>query len=169
MQRISKWCVIGIFIVAGPVLDVGIRGAISQQRGTILAWLECHDCSEEELHAVVILGDQVVPTLRAVLFGGPSCAKRAAVRDHLESAYKKMKEDGARLGKPDLPMSKKEYVDTHLENLVARYQIRAAQALEKIGGPEASKALQAARDADLADEARKFLKALLTREKESAN
>src|SRR5687767_11119088 len=61
-------------------------------RRIIEAWLECEECTEGQLNAVVRLGQVAVPTLSATLSGGPSVAKRSELGQHLLETYRKLKE-----------------------------------------------------------------------------
>src|SRR5512134_3649634 len=61
-------------------------------RSIIVAWLECDECSEGELAAVVKLGQAAVPSLAANLRDGPSPARREQLRRHLEESHARLKD-----------------------------------------------------------------------------
>jgi hypothetical protein len=110
-------------------------------RRTLAAWLDCEECTDGELEAVLALGPLVTPTLAATLLEGPSPAARELERRELLARHAELVERGRRPpGRPfDAPA--REWVDAQLETTVARYQVRSAQALERVGGAEAERAL----------------------------
>src|SRR5688572_13230850 len=61
-------------------------------RKTIMTYLECEECEQGELEAVVKLGQTAVPTLSATLRDGPSDANRELLRRQLSDTYKRLKE-----------------------------------------------------------------------------
>jgi HEAT repeat protein len=124
-------------------------------RSIIVAWLECDECSEGELAAVVKLGQAAVPSLAASLRDGPSPARREQLRRHLEESHARLK-DRSRT-------SAAVYVPRYTENLVALYRVRAARALSAIGGPVARQALEDALGQPYRDDVRQSIKAALTR------
>lgn len=116
----------------------------TEARKTIVTYLECEECEEGELEAVVKLGQAAVPTLAATLRGGPGVANRELLRRQLQDTYKKLKEYEKTHPNSKVSQSEEEYVKTYSENYVALYQSRAATALAAIGGPDARKALEEA-------------------------
>lgn len=116
----------------------------AEARRTIMAWLECEECQDGELKAVVNLGKAAVPSLAAVLRHGPSPAKRELLHRYLVTNYKKLK--GYEKKHPDtrMKMSEGEYVRTYSRNYVAQYRVRAVSALAEIGGSDSKKALNEA-------------------------
>lgn len=115
-----------------------------QARNQIMAWLECEECSEGELEAVVKLGNIAVPTLGATLKQGPSAASREELRQHLVDTHQKLGEYARTHPEGKVSMSEDQYVKTYMDNYVALYGVRSAQALAAIGGAEANKHLQTA-------------------------
>jgi hypothetical protein len=135
----------------------------AQNRHAIVNYMECEECDDGELEAVVKLGTLAIPTLVAILREGPSPSQIEMLRRHLTTTYRELK--AYELTHPDaaVPGTEEQYVKTYLSNYVARYQIRAARALGKIGGPEARRALEEASLAPLRDDVRNVVKAALDR------
>jgi hypothetical protein len=118
-------------------------------RRIIATWLECEECESGELEAVVKLGNVAVPTLAATLRGGPSAASREKLRRHLVTTYGQLRKEGETHREMRIEQSEQAYVQTYMENYVALYQVRSAQALAAIGGDEARRALETAGGASL--------------------
>lgn len=137
----------------------------TQARRTIVTYLECEECEEGELEAVVKLGQSAVPTLTATLREGPGPANRELVRRQLQDTYKKLKEYERTHPNSKVSQSEEEYVKTYSENYVALYQSRAATALGAIGGPDARKALEEASQASVRDDVKAAIKAALDKTK----
>jgi hypothetical protein len=136
-----------------PVMPPPERAA--EIRSTIIAWLECDECSEGELEAVVKLGQAAAPTLAASLRDGPSPARREQLRRHLEESHARLK-DRSRT-------SAAVYVQRHTENLEGLYRVRAARALSLIGGPAARQALETAQRQPYRDDVKQSIQAALAR------
>lgn len=113
-------------------------------RKAVVAWLECEECTDGELERLARYGEYVVPTLVAVLERGPSPATLEKYRLHLESSYRNLIEYSRTHDEVKIDQSEEEYVKQYLENYQAHYAVRSAQALAKLGGPEARRALEAA-------------------------
>lgn len=113
-----------------------------QARETILDWMECEECHSGELEAVVRLGSIVVPSLIACLVDGPSQANQEIMRRHLVGSYSHLKQYAIANPGYNVTRSETEYVEHYQAKYVARYQIRAAKALAKIGGAEAKRAIE---------------------------
>ena len=124
----------------------------AEARRIIVAWLECEECESGELEAVVRLGKVAVPTLAATLRGGPSPASRERLRRHLVSTYGRLRKEGETHREMSVAQSEEAYVKTYMDNYVALYQVRSAQALAAIGGDEARSALEAAGQAPLRED-----------------
>ena len=116
----------------------------TEVRNAVVAWLECEECTEGQLDAVVKLGEVAVPSLVASLREGPSPAGREGVQRHLMQTYKDLKAYAATHPEADVKMSEDEYVKMYMDNYVALYQTRAAEALGTIGGDAARDALNEA-------------------------
>ena len=133
----------------------------TQNRHAIVNYMECEECDDGELQAVVKLGALAIPTLAASLREGPSPSQIEMLRRNLIRTYRELK--AYELTHPDavVPGTEEQYVKTYLSNYVALYQVRAATALGKIGGPEARRALQEASVAPVRDDVRNVVKANL--------
>lgn len=107
----------------------------AQARETILRWLECEECRSGELRGVTGLGAVAIPSLIASLYQGPSQAKKELMRRRLIHAYNS-------LGPPYKVASETDYIEHYQGKYFASYQIRAAKALECIGGEEATRGLK---------------------------
>lgn len=114
---------------------------------TIVDWLECEECVDGELEAVVKLGEALVPSLANTLQRGPAPERLESVRRRLSDNYDALTAYAKTHPETRIPMTKDEYVRTYLDNYVALYRVRSAQALSRIGGAEARRALEQARDA----------------------
>jgi len=141
----------------------GVGGETGQDAADAVgAWLNCEECEDGELNAVLALGDTALPSLRQALLQGPSAAELEEARSHLMASY-----DGilpywpAESGSP--PPTRDEYVRMYLSNLVARYQKRAMIALETLGGRQAIQALEEALREELRDDVRREIVASLGR------
>lgn len=130
----------------------------AEARRTIVAWLECEECTDGELKAVVELGKVAVPSLVASLQKGPAPASLELVRRQLATNYKALVKYARRHPEAKTPMSEDTYVKTYLGNYIALYRIRSAMGLAEIGGPEATKALEEALAANYRDDVRSTVK-----------
>jgi len=110
----------------------------------LTTWLECEECQDGELAAVTRYGQTVVPSLIAVLDGGPSPASREQMRRQLEVRYDELAERAQRNPNARLASSKDQFIALYLGNFDAQYRVRAAQALAAIGGQRSRGALEAA-------------------------
>jgi len=113
-------------------------------RKAVVMWLECEECTEGELEKLLRYGEHAVPTLAATLERGPSPATLEKYRLHLEGSYRSLIEYSRTHDEVKIDQSEEEYVKQYLENYQAHYAVRSAQALAKLGGSEARKALEAA-------------------------
>jgi len=116
---------------------------VAVTRRAIAAWLECDECVDGELDAVLRIGSPAVPTLVATLEHGPSPAAREQLRRGLETRHAQLVEYAK--SHPDSPVQvdADAWIAAELANYLARYQIRSAQALARLDGPEAKRALEA--------------------------
>ena len=121
----------------------------------ILAWLECEECIDGELKAVVGLGQDAVPALAETLRNGTSSERRASYERQLAKSYDDLRNyvqrdpncKGAREHERNhcrLSVRQDEYITRYRDNLDALYKVRSARALAEIGGGEAFKHLQEA-------------------------
>lgn len=114
-----------------------------QLRQAVTAWLECEECTEGQLAAVLKQGELAVPSLGAALERGPSPASLERLQLHLERNYREMAEY-ARTHDEVKMLGEKEYLQIYLDNYRANHAARAAEALGKIGGANAQKILEGA-------------------------
>jgi hypothetical protein len=136
-----------------PVMPSSERAV--EIRSTVVAWLDCEECSDGELSAVVKLGDAAVPSLAASLRDGLAPARREQLRRHLEESYTRL---------PDRSRASMDvYVQRYTDNMVALHQVRAATALSIIGGPAARRALEDAQAGAYRDDVKQSIKAALAR------
>ncbi len=129
----------------------------AEARRTIVDWLECEECEDGELEAVLKLGKTAVPTLAATLAGGPSAASREQLHRHLTKSYAEITEYSRTHPEAKLEMNEKEYIEAYMSNYVALYRSRAATALARIGGDEARRALEAAQNAGLREDVQRVV------------
>lgn len=119
----------------------------AKARQTIVAWLECEECTDGELDSVVKLGEGAVPSLIANLEKGPAPASLELVRRQLASNYQALTEYAKSHPEAKTPMTQETYIKTYLGNYIALYRIRSAIGLAEIGGSEARRALDEALNA----------------------
>lgn len=130
-------------------------------QSTVWNWLNCEECTSDQLKAVVKLGTRVVPVLQKFLCNGATSAQMSISRHFLFQDYKELSEFQQTLpNAPKLP-SEHDYVKTHLIHLSVQYQIRAATALGVIGSPQAIQALKNSLTTDLPDTVRSVVKEIL--------
>lgn len=125
--------------------SMGDRMTSAQKEGLrrdVLAWLECEECDQNELQLVLEHGADAVPTLGAVLEGGPSPANRERLRRHLEGTWDELQAYGRTHPEARIDLARDAYVAMYMENYVALYQSRAAHALGSIGSSEALRILK---------------------------
>ena len=111
-------------------------------RQALVEWFECEECEEGQLEAVAKLGEPVVPSLRAALLEGASPATEELVRRDLAARYDDLQQYARTHPEAKVTSSKEEFVAMYVGNLHAQYRTRAAQALSRIGGPTAVRALE---------------------------
>lgn len=116
----------------------------AEARRIIINWLECEECTDGELEAVLKLEKIAIPSLAASLHGGPSKATLELQRRHLITTYHELKKYGESHPESVIKMREKEYVKIYTDNFIALYQIRAAEALAAIGGSDAKRELEKA-------------------------
>lgn len=130
-------------------------------RQALVEWLECEECEEGQLEAVVKYGEPLKPLLISALDQGASPAsielyRRALAQRHDELvAYSQDNPEAA----PTLP--KDEFVALYLGNYNALYRTRAAEALAEIGGQDAIDALNRAAASAQREDVAAHIRALL--------
>jgi hypothetical protein len=135
----------------------------TEARRAIARYLECEECTDGELEAVVRLGEVSVPVLAATLRGGIAPATREKLRLHLVATYEELKKYASTHADAQIPASEDEYVKMYLDNHDALYRIRAATALAAIGGPAASAALKEASAASVRPDVQAAIKDALAK------
>jgi hypothetical protein len=116
----------------------------ARARQTLVEWLECEECTEGQLEAVVSYRQSVVPSLAATLREGPPPASIERLRLHLAATYRQLKDYERTHPESKVSMTEEQYLQTYIGNYVALYKVRAAIALGRIGGAQATEALRAA-------------------------
>ena len=112
-------------------------------RQALVEWLECEECEEGQLAAVVKYGERVVPVAARVAArrrgaGGAEELSAAISSRATTSSFATPRP----IPKAKVASSKEEFVAMYIGNLHAQYKTRSAQALAQIGGPAANRALQ---------------------------
>ena len=108
----------------------------------IVTWLECEECVDGELQAVVALGEQAVPGLAKFVQAGPSFERIEAYREHLSRTYEELREYGTRHPEDQIQTTEQQYINMYSESLNNLYRIRAALGLSSIGGQAARNAIE---------------------------
>jgi hypothetical protein len=121
-----------------------------EARKVIARWLQCQECVDGELDALVRLGTALAePSLAATLLRGPSPAA-LAIREHeLRARYPQLVEFARGHPHASVGMDLEQYVETYLANFVALQRTRSAQGLAALGGPGAVTALRKAQGLEL--------------------
>jgi hypothetical protein len=111
----------------------------------VTAWLDCVECTQDQLNALVSAGNSVVPELSALLSNGPPQATLDRERAFLQSRYQKIV-DYARQhpGGPPVALTQDQYVQQYLQVYVLRTRMRSARALGAIATADAKDALKKA-------------------------
>lgn len=151
-------------VLLGAVFSVAGCHPLSQSDQVALdRWLECVECNQGELTAVLARGALVLPPLRQVLLQGPDSTKLRVLEDYLAQRAQRI-QDSVPLPPIHPPPHHGQlnadaqlYVDTFLSNYTAVVERRAALALAKIGGPEAKVALQQASALNLRSDVHDFV------------
>jgi hypothetical protein len=143
------------------VTDVLTPEEAAAARRTIVAWLECEECIDGELEAVVRLGPVAERTLANTLIAGPSPAARALLERELRARYQELREYASTRPKVRFEMSEDEFVEAYLSNTLDLYGVRSAHALAALGGPGAEDAFRRALEADLRPDVQRAVQAAL--------
>lgn len=108
----------------------------------IAAWLDCDECVEGQLGAVVELGETVVPSLVATLRDGVSPAYRARLERQLRTHHAARVARGHVVPGAGPALDEGAYVAQQVAGWEALHRSRAATALGRIGTPAAHEALR---------------------------
>jgi hypothetical protein len=131
-------------------------------RRVISAWLQCEECVDGELDALVQLGAPLAePTLAATLLGGPSPAARAMREHELRERHPELVEFARSHSHVSVSMDREQYVAAYLANFVALQRTRSAQGLAALRGSGAVKALREAQRLDLRQDVREAVEEAL--------
>ena len=112
--------------------------------GVIEVWLECVECRDGELQAVVKLGASRRLALGRRCSLDPAPAKLQSYEKYLRKMYSDMKAYEKTHPKNVVPFTEDEFVKRDMAKLTNLYRVRAATALGEIGGPDAATALDQA-------------------------
>ncbi len=165
-ERASLVILISLFFVAcdkkseTPIPSLNIK-EVEAARTALVDWLECEECTENQLKTVLEHSTLLQSMLISTLHKGVSPASRELYKRELEKRYDELiaySKTHPR-SKPTLP--KQEFVNLYLGNLTAQYQTRAAQALSAIGGENPKQALQEALKKIKRDDVRQAIKLAL--------
>jgi hypothetical protein len=133
---------LSVLIIA---LVVGIHPAPAQSY-EVLAWLECEECTDGELDALLDLAHRdrakAVRELTSALMRGPG--NRVALLEGLGRRYHQIR--AFVLDHPDVrfPLDSLRYLRDYSTAYIALYQSRAAYGLARIGGPDIGPVLDSA-------------------------
>jgi HEAT repeat protein len=117
-------------------------GARPTADARIAAWLDCDECGEGQLAAVVELGDAVVPSLAATLRDGLSPAYRKRLELRLREHYASRRARGETVSGEAPSLGVDAYVAQQVGSWEALHRSRAATALGRIGTEAARRALR---------------------------
>lgn len=129
---------------AEPVAIAQRRAPPADSREVLITWLECEECADDQLEAVVALGEEVVPLLVATLREGLSPAYRARLERQLRERHAERSRRGRTLPGTGPALDEEAYVAHHMSARAALHQSRAAIALGRIGSEPARAALREA-------------------------
>lgn len=115
-------------------------------RTALVDWLECEECEENQLKAVLEHSELLQPMLVSTLKQGAAPASRALYRHQLEQRYDELMAYSQDHPNARPTLEKQAFVELYLGNFDAQYRSRAAEALGAMGGDTARKALQQAMD-----------------------
>ena len=156
----STW---GVLVAALAIAGCHSPSRPSDERLVLDRWLECVECSQGELAAVLARGQSLFPPLRQVLLQGPDATKLSHLEDFLAQRALRI-QDSVPLPPIHPPpqhgqlnAEAQAFVDTFLANYTALVERRAALAVAKIGGPEAKDVLQQAEALNLRSDVHNFI------------
>lgn len=114
----------------------------TQTQKVLLEWFECEECTIAQLHAVVLLNKhESVPYLAVALSNGPPPSRVVNEGRRLKNRYPKLVR--FKQSHPDaILIDERNYIQIYLDQFTIQYQLRAAIALGKIGGPLSEQALR---------------------------
>jgi hypothetical protein len=113
-------------------------------RASLAAWLDCDECTREQLETVVALGPDAVPILAATLREGLAPASRARLEEQLRELHAARLERARRNPEEGPRLDERSFVAYHVANRESLHRSRAATALGRIGTEPARLALREA-------------------------
>lgn len=144
MATKSWWLVVLVIALFGCARDTRWPDLSEREGRLVFGWMECDECTSGQADSVVALGQDVVNTLRTLLLEGPAPQDVVRYRRHLQDVHRRLQLYAATHPGTQAPRSSHVYVGRYLNNYIATYQVRAALALARIGGPQARQALDSA-------------------------
>ncbi len=154
---------LAIVLRCGPMLTAASQSPIARVPSTppspvIQAWLDCVECTTDQLAAVAALGDAAVPALNDLLRTGPPQAKADAQRAFLDARWQKLERYATAHPEQPRPQARAPWVDGYVQRYVLLNRARAARALGAIKTPAARATLtQALQLPDLPDVLRRAI------------
>ncbi len=144
----TRWTALNLF-VAVSVLAGCARTSPSAQAleppvsttGAIATWLECVECTSDQLNAVAALGNAAVAELSRFLLNGPDQARLEAQQRYLERRYLDLKAYARERSGQAIAETQDQYVQAYLAAYRLRIRGRSARALGAIATPDAKAAL----------------------------
>ena len=130
-------------------------------RSALVSWLECEECTENQLKTVLKYSQHLQPMLVSTLMQGAAPASKSLYRYELERRYDELVVYAKTHPKSRPTLSKNDFVELYMGNLDAQYQTRAAQALAEIGGDSSRKALDQALNANKRDDVKQVIESSL--------
>jgi hypothetical protein len=146
-QALTITCIVAFLGAAGSAAraqPAAQPSTPSSVQTVVASWLECDDCTEGQMEAVVKLGPGAVPSLADTLVNGLPKTRRDAHTKHLLNRYRVLKEYEKTHPDPPVTQTEQQFVSRYIEKYETSHRTRAARALGRIGGAEASKALDQA-------------------------
>lgn len=136
---------------------------VLQDSEVVERYLNCEDCLDGELEAVLEVGDRASPILLEFLASGPSPETLRSTEKGLNETYAQMAEYAKIQEDRTLQprQSQDEFVRTFLDNLNAQYQTRSVRAIVLIGDEVAIEKTRVLLEEQLARTERDDLRAML--------
>jgi hypothetical protein len=136
---------------------------VLQDSEVVERYLNCEDCLDGELEAVLEVGDRASPILLEFLASGPSPETLRSTEKGLNETYAQMAEYAKIQEDRTLQprQSQDEFVRTFLDNLNAQYQTRSVRAIVLIGDEVAIEKTRSILEKQLARTEREDLRAML--------
>lgn len=117
---------------------------IEAARSAMVNWLECEECTEGELKAVLAHKDRLQPMFISSLNKGVAPASLQLYKYDLGKRYDELVAASRTNPRTRPTVSKDAYIKLYLGNFVAQYKVRSAKALSAIGGEKSKQAIKEA-------------------------